>query len=336
MEDSCIFGFGGFGESVDGSVFFVGSGVAVGCHDDAEGWGWVPLDGLLIKRSGGAGVQEVDKIGVQAHHQSLAFRVDEADIVFEEDGFAVYDHDAREEDSGEGVAVGFHAFDGGFDQGGYDFLFHRIGDEMGGGIGTHAAGVEAGIAVANAFVVLGGGEGEGSFAVGQGEIAEFFAVEEFFDDDLGACIAEGLAGQHFGGGCDGFICGLGDDDAFSGGEAIGFDDDGGAGFIDEFGGGGDVGEAAIGGGWDIIFGAKVFHEAFGAFELGGSFGTAEGRDVGCDELVGEAEDEWRFGADDDEVDLVFGGESGEGVCVFCADVDAFGYSCDACVTGGAV
>lgn len=53
-------------------------------------------------------------------------------------------------------------------------------------IGAHAAGVGACVALADALVVLGRGQGNDGVAVREGEEGEFWAVEELLDDDLAA------------------------------------------------------------------------------------------------------------------------------------------------------
>ncbi len=54
--------------------------------------------------------------------------------------------------------------------------------------------------------------------------ADFLALQEVLDDHLGAGGAE-LAVEHFARGANGFLMSVDDDDAFTGGEAAGLDDD---------------------------------------------------------------------------------------------------------------
>ena len=58
----------------------------------------------------------------------------------------------------------------------------------------------------------------------------------------------------------------------------------------------------IAGGRDSGAGAKILGEALGAFELGRGGTWPEGRDSGCAGRIGDARDQRRFGADDDQVD----------------------------------
>ena len=57
-------------------------------------------------------------------------------------------------------------------------------------IGAHAAGVRAGVAVADALVILRGSQRQRGLAVDEGEEACLLAFEKFLDHDLGAGRAE--------------------------------------------------------------------------------------------------------------------------------------------------
>ena len=145
-------------------------------------------------------------------------------------------------------------------------LAHGGGGDAVGGVGAHAAGVGAGVAFADALVVLGGGDLDGVSAVAEGEEGELFAGEELFEDDFGLRSAEEGAAEHLGGGFFGLKVGLADDDAFAGGEAGGFDDDGhgeaGEFFADLVEGGAD----GVGGGGDVVALHELFGEGFAGLE----------------------------------------------------------------------
>ena len=96
----------------------------------------------------------------------------------------------------------------------------------GGRIRAHASRIGAGVAIADALVVLGGDERDDAFAVTEDEERELIAFEKFFEDDARAGFAYHFAAEHFCGGDGGFIFGFGDDYAFAGCESIGFYDDG--------------------------------------------------------------------------------------------------------------
>ena len=74
--------------------------------------------------------------------------------------------------------------------------FVHAGFEHGvGGVDAHAAGIGAGVALANAFVILCGDKGGNVFAVGEAEVADFFAFEELFNYDLLLGLAQQLAAK---------------------------------------------------------------------------------------------------------------------------------------------
>ena len=216
----------GFFEAIDDGAFGIISGIAVGCHDDADGSFRGEADFGFAQAAGGAGKQGLIEVGVEAHHQALGFRVAEANIVFKEFRAVFGEHEACEEDAFEGCIFFLHGGHGGQDNGLHDLFAQGFGHDGRGGVSAHAAGVGAGVAVADAFVVLGVAEFDGGFPIGEGEVADFGALHKFFDDDGFSRCAEG-AGEHIMHGGFGFLHGLGDDDAFAASQAIGFDNDGG-------------------------------------------------------------------------------------------------------------
>ena len=70
------------------------------------------------------------------------------------------------------------------------------------------------------------------FFRGDDDIGDFFADEEFFDDELGAGGTDERAIEELGSGGERFCFGGNDEDAFAGGEAIGFEDEGGVERVD--------------------------------------------------------------------------------------------------------
>ena len=67
-------------------------------------------------------------------------------------------------------------------------------------------------------------------------------------------------------------------------------------------GGGRVAEAAIGGGGNADFGAKVFDEALGAFQHRGGLGRPQGADAGRLEHVPQPAHQLGVGGDHGEID----------------------------------
>ena len=204
---------------MDGFAGGVFAGVAAAGSDDADAGAGAHSDGELVGGAVDGGVEEVDDVGFEAEEDGFGLGVAEAGVELEDHGAARGHHDAAEEDALEGGALGLHAVDGLLRDVAEEPLAHGRGDDAVGGVGAHAAGVGAGVAFADAFVVLRGGDLDGVCAVAEGEEGELFAGEELFEDDFGLCGAEEDAAEHLGGGLFGLEVGLADDDAFAGGEA---------------------------------------------------------------------------------------------------------------------
>ncbi len=190
-------------------------------------------------------------------------------------------------------------------------------------VGAHAAGVGAGVAVADALVILRGRQRQRVLAVDEGEEARLLAFEEFLDDDLAAGLAEG-AGEA---GVDrrlGLGARRGDGDALAGGETVGLDDDrqllpgevrlGGRGVL----------EASIGRGRNAELGAQILGEALRALELRRRLLRPEALDSRRREIIYQAGDERRLRPDDDEIDGVIRAEANDGSMVGDGKRDALG------------
>ena len=306
-----------------------GGGVAGGGGDEADAPAFFEADEVGVQLAFGGGEDIGGEVALDHGEDGFGFGVAEAAVVLEDLGAVGGEHDAEVEEAAVGEAVLDEAGDGGLD----DFLFD-LGEEFGGGElaggdGTHAAGVGALVGIADAFVVAGGhedlvgvvtdGDEDGDLGAGEALLDEEVArAEEAFFEDVGD---EGFGFGLFGA----------DGDAFAGGEAVEFEDDGegGEGSLGFGGGGGD----AESGGGDGVALEELFGEDFGGFELGGFFAGAPAGDAGGGAEVGEAValDEPGFFTGDAEVDGVGlhpgdeGGEVGGG--------DAGGEGFDGVATG---
>ena len=182
-----------------------------------------------------------------------------------------------------------------------DGVDHLV-DESGGQprqrrVRAHAAGVRALVAVEDALVVLGGCERQHVVAVAEQEQRHLLAVEELLDEHRAVLQPVGRVGDRG-------LAIVGDEHALAGGESVGLHDVGGSVLVDGrecvFEGAGTGGAA---GGY-----ARVIHdslcERLAALELCGRLARTEHGDAALAQAVGDARDEWRLRADDDEVDVV--------------------------------
>ncbi len=107
----------------------------------------------------------------------------------------------------------------------FDLGLHLCSDAAGRCVCAHAAGIEASVAFAGALVVLARRQADEIVARYNGVNGGFFAVQCFFDHDLVAASAEGVAFEHVFDRSNRFSLCFRHDHAFASCEAAGFDDD---------------------------------------------------------------------------------------------------------------
>ncbi len=134
--------------------------------------------------------QRRQRVAHQPHHQHLRLGVAKADIVFEQHRPGLGQHQPGIEDALEHPPLIPHRRDRGQDDAVHDLALERRGQDGGRRKGAHAAGIRAGVAVAEPLVVLRGGERQRVLAVDQREKARLLAFEKILDDDLRARRAE--------------------------------------------------------------------------------------------------------------------------------------------------
>ena len=91
------------------------------------------------------------------------------------------------------------------------------------GVGAHPAGIRTRVAITHTLVVLAGGHRQNVLAVDHHDKAGFFTVEELFNHDTVARIAESVTCQHVLNRGFGFFERHRDDHAFTGGQTVGLD-----------------------------------------------------------------------------------------------------------------
>src|SRR5690606_37398764 len=154
------------------------------------------------------------EVGAQPHHHRLGFRIAKADVELDDlRCTGGVDHQSGVEETGERHAVRRHPAHGGLDHLAHDPRVHLRRHHRRRGVGAHAAGIGAGVAIADALVVLAGGHWQRGGAVDDGDEAGLLAVEEFLDHHPRAGRAERVAGQHVAHRQLRFLQRRGDDDA---------------------------------------------------------------------------------------------------------------------------
>ncbi len=141
------------------------------------------------------------------------------------------------------------------------------------------------------------------FAVDQRENGGFFADEEIFDHHAASGVAERSAERILNSGF-GLFNGFGNRYAFTGGEAVGLDDNRCAFPADVFAGFIGVSENRAGGGRNSGGLHNFLGELFAAFEFGGGFARTENTEAGGFQRVGQTGTERRFGADNRQIGFV--------------------------------
>ena len=195
------------------------------------------------------------KSDCHAVHQRLRLGVAQADVELEDLGAVGGHHQAGIEEAGE--AGGVH---GGIDDRAQNLLRLGVGQDAGIAICAHAAGVGSGVAIEDGFVILRGRERDHVAAVAQRDEADFFAAQKLFDHQAALQLAE----RGFGLGAV-----LRDDDAFSGREAVGFEDHGKAEAVERARASAGVVGGGEAGGWDSALRKKALCENLTAFQLSG-------------------------------------------------------------------
>ena len=276
------------------------------------------------------GEHQVDQAGrdVEHRHERLRLGIAEPAVELDDARSGLGEHEASVEQPGEGSSARAE----GAERRGEDVsrrledepvrgvrvgadLLVRVVAELHGEVGAHAAGVRAHVVGQQALMVLEAGKDDEVAAVGDGEEGDFLALHELLDEHRGAGGAEPVALEHVVDRAVGVAERLADDDALSGGEAGGFDDDGRAEATGGSLGAGDRGVDLGARGRDPLVEQELLGERLGRLDLGGGARRSEDRQTGGAESVDDARLERSFGTDDGEVDGALAREPLEGVDV---------------------
>ena len=295
------------GEPADHVALGGGLGIAGRGHHDGDGRTRLPGGrGDRGERAGGRAHQQRGERGVQQRHERLGLGVSEAGVELDHAHAARGERQTGVEQPGERGAAAGHLVDGGLQHVAQHLLDQALGRPRQRGVGAHAAGVGALVAVEDALEVLGGLQGVDGRPVGlvpaaQGEERHLRPVEELLDDH--ALALRGVL--------DGGVAVGGDDHALAGGQAVVLDDVGRAVGVE----GGlhlDRGRAHHRrGGRDAGGLHDLLGERLGALELRSGARRTEDRDPPPTHHVGDPGHQRRLGAHDDQVRTQRLGEVGD-------------------------
>ena len=141
-------------EAADGQAGFVAARIAAGAGHHARRRAGRPAQRRLGQAAVDARVKYVQKIAIKANQDGLGFRIAETRVEFEHLRPARRHHESAIQHAGEGRTFFGHACDRGFGNVMQNPLRHGGIEKRISGVDAHAAGVGAGVALADALVIL--------------------------------------------------------------------------------------------------------------------------------------------------------------------------------------
>src|SRR6056297_1801800 len=318
-------------QAFDFTVFFVVARITFAGHHDAQTRPIIPFQPVDLTESAVDGrFDHVDDVRFQTHQQRLAFGVTEADIEFENLRSGGRQHQPGVQHALERSTRTFHGVNDRHQDVRFDFRHQFFVDDGRRTVRPHSSGVWTCVAVIGGLVILSRRQRDDGFAVGDRQHAGLLAGQSFLDDQFGAGIAEfalvGDAVDRF----EGFAAGAANDDAFAGGQAVGFDHHGD--FVGRFAvavfdvtrrvtG---VTKGSVVCGRDVGRVQQVFAKHLAALQLRGGFGRSEHPQAFGLHRIDDAHHQGSFRADDDQVDLFAFAKTDQAVDVGRGDRDVDG------------
>ena len=313
-------------DAADRIALFVGLRITAADEHHTYRGTLVELHFATVEVAGCHALEEVDDVALQAEHHTLCLRVAHATVVLDDHRVAAYVDESEEDEALVVDAFGGEPLYCGPD----DAVFHLLHPFRGGeghrSHATHTTGVQAGVVLADALVILCLGQKLVVTPVGKDEHRALDAGEELLDDHTGRGVAEHSA-EHLTQLALRFVEGGEDEHALAGTQSVGLQHIGRLQGLKE--GEASVECRAVEGlvtcGGDAMALHERLGEVFAALQAsatgrGAYHGDGSGAGVVGKRIV-DAVDERVFGTHHHHVDGVVGGE----VLQFCEVVDTDGH-----------
>ena len=181
----------------NGKAVLVRARVAAADHHDTNSSTLVELNLFLCQCTRGNTFEKVDKVALQTQHHSLRLRVAHADIVLDDLRLAINIDESEEDKAFILDAFRLQTLNSGTDNAVFHLFHPCLVGKRNRAHAAHAARVQAGVALANALVVLRLGQNLIAVAIGQNKHTALDAVHKLLDDNTTARAAKHAAKHLF-------------------------------------------------------------------------------------------------------------------------------------------
>ena len=180
-------------DTLDRITLLVSLWITTAYEHHADSCTLIKLDATLVKIAGSYTLEEIHDVALQAEHHALSLWVTHTAVVLDNHRLALY-IDQTEEDEALVVDVLFsQTLYGRTDDALIHLLHPLLGCEWHRGNATHTAGIQTGIVLADALVVLSLRQNLVVLAIGQYEYGALDTAEEFLDNYACRSVAEHTA-----------------------------------------------------------------------------------------------------------------------------------------------
>ena len=183
-------------ETADGLSLFVAPRVSSRNQHDGCGIAGVDLRLFLVEGSPAHCDEVPQQVGLNAGDDRLGLRVTHTHIIFDHIGVVADPDQSEKDESPVFKALTDQPSDGGHDDPVLDLMHEILVGKGHRRDGSHAAGVQAAVAFANAFIIFGRGQQHVRFSVGEHKTRYFYPAEIFLYHHPAACRSELPVEEH--------------------------------------------------------------------------------------------------------------------------------------------